>query len=154
MASSEDLNVLSICVEILESLDAGSAKRISDFLQHRFSNEPPTSTSTIGKKKRGRPAKKKRGKPAKTASSSTINGVELSTITEKKRRGRPAKKKRGRPAKVVVENSMMELGVPVEKKRRGRPAKKRRGRPAKSNVDLVIKSSGAKRKRGRPAKNA
>ena len=32
MANSEELNVLSICVELLDSIDAAAAKRISDYL--------------------------------------------------------------------------------------------------------------------------
>ncbi len=124
MSSTEDLNVLSIFVEILDSMDNASAKRISDFLQSRFSNEQPKTISAQGKKKRGRPAN-----PAKM-----INGIKLDAPTEKKKRGRPAKKKRGRPAKIEPVIPGSELNAPIEKKKRGRPAKKKRGRPAKIAV--------------------
>ena len=74
MANAEDLNVLSICVEILESLDAGSAKRISDFLHSRFSNEQPKSQSAQLKKKRGRPID----------ATKMLNGIDLNAPSEKK----------------------------------------------------------------------
>ena len=165
MPNSQDLNVLSICVELLESMDAGAALRITQFLHSKF-NSGTSGASTVKSGKRGRPAKdakKKRGRPAKVP---TIIDMIPSDSSEPKKRGRPAKKKRGRPAKVVDGTLSLNNAAPIELKKRGRPAKKKRGRPAKTapvihesesiqQTVTAVKKRGrpAKKKRGRPAKS-
>ncbi|MBK7606180.1 MAG: hypothetical protein IPI18_02640 [Saprospiraceae bacterium] len=49
MANSEELNVLSICVELLDSIDAAAAKRISDYLASKFMtvSEAPASSPNL-----------------------------------------------------------------------------------------------------------
>jgi len=115
MASSEEINVLSICVDLLDGLEGSIANRITHYLNNKYA-ETPTITTLPTAKKRGRPAKIK---------------SEIPTQLPKKR-GRPAKikeepttppRRRGRPAKVTT-----AISAP---KKRGRPAKKKRGRPRK-----------------------
>lgn len=170
MASSEEINVLSICVDLLDNLDGSVANRISNYLNNKYAESHNITTLPI-KKKRGRPAKnkptvadgikKKRGRPAKV-----ISDVP---VLIKKKRGRPAKikadmpeqakKKRGRPAKIKEEATAPKRrrGRPSKvttiisaPKKRGRPAKKKRGRPA--NVESVIIRENTGR-RGRPRKS-
>jgi len=114
MASSEEINVLSICVDLLDGLEGSIANRITHYLNNKYA-ETPTITTLPTAKKRGRPAKiksvapdgpkKKRGRPEKVKSDVPV--------LIKKKRGRPAKikseiptqlpKKRGRPAKIKEE---------------------------------------------------
>lgn len=93
MANSDEINVLSICVDLLDGLDGSAAHRISTFLNNKYAESLKPSDSKPILKKRGRPAKaalpaigagkKKRGRPAKA--------ITLVVGTEKKRRGRPKK---------------------------------------------------------------
>ncbi len=136
MPNSQDINVLTICAEMLDALDNTDAVRIIQYLNSRYAD------ATTTKKKRGRPSTKKpislssvkkrgRGRPKK-------NQEPESATSPKRGRGRPPKKileiipvvkkkgKRGRPRKNA------NLIIPVAAKKRGRPAKKKRGRPAKT----------------------
>lgn len=100
MANSEELNVLSICVELLDSIDAAAAKRISDYLASKFMtvSEAPASSPNLN----GRLQKKqgKRGRPAKAAKFKAVTEVASAT-TEKKKRGRPAKNEEEGPLKLL-----------------------------------------------------
>lgn len=170
MASSDEINVLSICVDLLDNLQGSAAIRISNYLNNKYA-VTPTITGLPIKKKRGRPAKvklivpdgikKKRGRPAKVKSDVPV--------LIKKKRGRPAKlkadipdtiqKKRGRPAKLKEDVVPLNIkrGRPSKDttaiaapKKRGRPAKKKRGRPAK--IESGILRTENLGRRGRPRK--
>jgi hypothetical protein len=169
MASSEEINVLSICVDLLDNLEGSAANRISNYLNNKYAESPNVTILPV-KKKRGRPAKikpvetngikRKRGRPAKVKSEAPV--------VVKKKRGRPAKmktempeqapKKRGRPAKIKEEVTAPKRrrGRPSKvttvisaPKKRGRPAKKKRGRPASIESGITRENAG---KRGRPRK--